>query len=341
MTRQVRLGVLDQSPIVSGTRPVDAVNETVYLAQLAEDLGYHRYWLAEHHSISALADPCPEILLARIGAATRRIRVGTGGVLLPYYSALKVAEVFRMLEALYPGRIDLGIGRAPGGDMRTAQALAGGRYPDTDEFPGQLEDLMGFLGGTLPAGHPFARVKAMPAGDTVPQIWLLGSSEYSGLLAAHIGTRFAFAHFITAHGGEQVARAYRERFTPSADLKEPVSAVCAFVVCAATRAEAERLAVTVDLRRIRMAKNIDTPFPTLAEAESYRFDERERAYAMDQRARLVLGDPAEVRDRLLELKESFAADELIVLTITGDNASRRESYRLVAEAFAAGNAPLS
>ena len=333
MARQIRLGVLDQSPIVSGIRPSDAISETLYLAQLAEELGYHRYWLAEHHSISALGDPCPEILLARIGAATRRIRIGTGGVLLPYYSPLKVAEIFRMLEALFPGRVDLGIGRAPGGDMLTAQALTGGRYLDPDRFPDQLQELIGFLSGNLPPGHPFARVKAMPSGDTVPEVWLLGSSHYSGLLAAHAGTRFAFAHFISAHGGDEVARLYRQRFTPSAELAQPISAVCAFVVCAATRAEAERIALTVDLRRVHMARNVDAPFPTLAEAERYRFDEPERAYAAEQRARLVLGDPAQVRDQLLALREDFQADELLVLTITGDPLSRRQSYRLVAEAF--------
>jgi luciferase family oxidoreductase group 1 len=192
----VLIGVLDQSPVLSGTSATDAVRETVYLAQMAEDLGYHRYWLAEHHSIAALADPCPEILLARIGAATKRIRIGTGGILMPYYSPLKIAEVFRMLEALYPGRMDLGLGRAPGGDMRTAQAMAGGRYLSAEGFPQQVQDLMGFLDGSLAPNHPFARVKAMPAGPTQPEIWLLGSSDYSGLLAAQLGTRFAFAHFI-------------------------------------------------------------------------------------------------------------------------------------------------
>ena len=228
MASSVRLGVLDQSPVISGWRPIDALNETIYLAQLAEDLGYHRYWLAEHHAIAALADPCPEVLLARIGSATRRIRVGTGGVLLPYYSPLKIAEVFRMLEGLFPGRIDLGIGRAPGTDVRTAQALAGGKHLAIERFPEQLQDLIGFLGQNLPASHPFARVPVMPTGQTAPEVWLLGSSHYSGLLAAQIGTRFAFAHFISAQGGDQVARAYRARFRPSPALPQPASAVCAF-----------------------------------------------------------------------------------------------------------------
>jgi luciferase family oxidoreductase group 1 len=175
----------------------------------------------------------------------------------------------------------------------------------------------------------------MPAGNTVPELWLLGSSDYSALLAAQLGTRFAFAHFISAHGGAEITRAYRERFRPSAQLTRPVSAVCIFVVCAPSRAQAERLVQSVDLRRLHMAKGIDAPIPTLEEAESYRLDARERAYVLEQRPRLVHGDPDEVRDKLLALKEDFTADELLVLSITGDYASRRMSYRLVAEAFEA------
>ena len=210
------LGVLDQSPVISGHTPAEAVAQTVRLAEAAERLGYSRYWLAEHHAIAALADPCPEILAARVAAATSRIRVGTGGVLLPYYSALKIAEQFRMLEALFPGRIDLGIGRAPGGDRLTAQAVARGPYAFADDFPEQVRDLVGFLDASLPPEHPFAPVKAMPAGATSPEVWLLGSSDYSGALAADLGLRFAFAHFISARGGDAVTRAYREDFRPSA-----------------------------------------------------------------------------------------------------------------------------
>lgn len=245
-----------------------------------------------------------------------------------------------MLEALYPGRVDLGIGRAPGGDMRTAQALTsanlGGRYDAAEHFPQQVADLVGYLDGTLPTGHPFARVKAMPKVETAPQVWLLGSSEYSGLLAAHMGLRFAFAHFISARGGDLVTQAYRERFEPSAREAKPVSAVCAFVICAKTHDEAERLAASVDLRRVHMAKGIDHPVPTLEEADAYVMDSRERAYADQERARLIHGDPGEVREKLVRLKENFVADELLVLSITGDYATRRLSYRLVAEAFDLG-----
>jgi luciferase family oxidoreductase group 1 len=329
----VRLGVLDQSPVISGHSPAKAIAETVSLACLAEELGYHRYWLAEHHAIAALADPCPEILTARVASATSRIRVGTGGVLLPYYSPLKVAETFRMLEALFPGRIDLGLGRAPGGDPRTALALLDGRFEGADRMPQQVQDLVGFLDRTLDSRHPHASVKAQPAGDASPEVWLLGSSDFSGALAAQLGLRFAFAHFISAHGGDAVARAYRERYRPSAREPLPWSLVCVFVICAKTRAEAEQLAASIDLRRLHMARGIDAPVPTTEEARAHRYSLQERAYVEQQRARLVHGDPAEVRDKLVALKEAFRADEIMIITITGDYESRRTSYRLVAEAF--------
>ncbi len=327
------LGVLDQSPVISGHAPRAAVAQTVGLAEAADRLGYARYWLAEHHGIEALGDPCPEILAARVAATTARIRVGTGGVLLPYYGALKVAEQFRMLEALYPGRIDLGLGRAPGGDRLTAQAVARGPYAFADDFPEQVRDLVGFLDRNLPREHPFARVKAMPAGDASPEVWLLGSSDYSGALAAELGLRFAFAHFISARGGDAVMRAYKAAFKPSARESAPRSLVCAFVICAETSAEAERLAAPIDLRRLHMALGIDAPVPTDAEAATYRYGERERAYVQSQRERVILGDPDEVRRRLLALAEQHAADEVMILTITGDYASRRRSYELVASAF--------
>jgi luciferase family oxidoreductase group 1 len=332
----VRLGILDQSPVISGHTPAQAVAETVALAALADRLGFSRYWLAEHHAIAALADPCPEILLARVAAATERIRVGTGGVLLPYYSPLKVAEVFRMLEALFPGRIDLGIGRAPGGDQLTAQAVSRGHYTFAEDFPQQVRDLVGFLDARLPADHPFARVRAMPAGDTAPEIWLLGSSDYSGGLAALLGLRFAFAHFISAQGGDAVMQTYKSEFLRSAREDAPHTLLCVFAICAESGAEAERLAKSIDLRRLHMALGVDAPVPTLAEAAARAYTEREAAYIRSQRARVVLGDPATVRARLLALAEQYVADELMILTITGDYPSRRRSYELIADAFGLG-----
>src|SRR5688572_23274301 len=230
----MRLSVLDQSPVISGHTPAQAVHETIRLVKAVEQLGYHRYWLAEHHSIAALADPCPGILLARIAAETTRIRVGTGGVLLPYYSPFKVAEQFRMLEALYPGRIDLGIGRAPGGDQMTALGMGEGRYPGAEKFAEQVQYLAAYLDDALPADHPFASVRAMPAGPDSPEVWLLGSSDYSGALAAQLGLRFAFAHFISAEGGDAVMQAYRRQYRPSRREPVPHALLCVFVICAET-----------------------------------------------------------------------------------------------------------
>ena len=346
--RSMKLSILDQSPIISGHSAAQAIEETLKLARRADELGYHRYWLAEHHAIAALADPCPEILLARLGAETRRIRVGTGGVLLPYYSAFKVAEVFRMLEALYPGRIDLGIGRAPGGDQRTARAVGGGRFPDAEQFPQQVWELLGHLDGTLPDDHPNRRVRVQPEGRTAPEVWLLGSSDYSGLLAAQLGVRFSFAHFINAQGGDVVMRAYKERFQardvsaalsdadtlgPSPREAEPHTALCCFVVCAASDDEAERLARVVDLRRLHMALNQDLPVPTLAEAEKRSFSKEELQYIRGQRARAVIGSPESCKEKLRQLAATYSADELMVLTITGDYATRLESYELLAKTF--------
>jgi luciferase family oxidoreductase group 1 len=328
----MRLSVLDQSPIISGHDARRAIEETLALARRADELGYHRYWLAEHHAIAALADPCPEVLVARLGAETRRMRIGTGGVLLPYYSAFRVAEAFRMLEALYPGRIDLGIGRAPGGDARTAQAVAGGGFPDASHFPEQIWQLCGHLDRTLPPEHPFKPVRVQPEVATAPEVWLLGSSDYSGALAAQLGLPFSFAHFINPHGGEQVARAYRQNFRPGRE-QAPRSMVCTFLICAETDEEAERLAAPIDLRRLHMALNIDSPIPTDAEAAQHRYGTDERRYVMGQRARAIIGSPATCRAALEEMARRYQADEVMVLTITGAYETRRRSYELLMAAF--------
>jgi luciferase family oxidoreductase group 1 len=329
----VKLSILDQSPIISGHTPAQAVHETIRLAQAAEKLGYHRYWLAEHHAIAALADPCPEILVTRVAAATSTIRVGTGGVLLPYYSPFKVAEQFRMLEALYPGRIDLGIGRAPGGDQMTALAMGQGRYPGADNFPEQVQYLVAYLDAALPAEHPFARVKVMPEGPTAPQVWLLGSSDYSGALAAQLGLRFAFAHFISADGGDAVMRDYHRSYRRSAREPEPRSLLCVFVICAETAEEAERLTASINLRRLNMDYGVNAPVPDHEEAARYPYTEADHRRIAQHRRRVVAGTPTAVREKLAEMAKVFAADELMAITITGDYGSRLRSYELLAEAF--------
>jgi luciferase family oxidoreductase group 1 len=323
----MKLSILDQSPVISGLGARRAIEETLALARRADELGYHRYWLAEHHAIAALADPCPEILLARLGAETRRLRVGTGGVLLPYYSAFRTAETFRMLEALYPGRIDLGVGRAPGGDARTAQAVGGGRFPDAERFPQQVWELAALLEGKH---HP---ARLQPEVDTVPEVWLLGSSDYSGALAAELGLAFAFAHFINPRGGDAVARAYREMFKATETRPRAQVIVCTFAIVGETDDDAERLAASIDLRRLHMALNIDSPVPTLEEAARHRYSDEERRYVLGQRARAVIGGPEKAKRELNALVEKYGADELMVLTITGNYESRRRSYELLIGAF--------
>lgn len=326
-----KLSVLDQTPVIDGYKVVDAIAATVDLAQAADDLGYTRYWCAEHHGLLGVANPAPEVMIARLAAATRRIRVGSGGVMLPYYSPFKVAEQFRMLEALFPGRIDLGVGRAPGGDMVTARAVAAGRF-DSDVFPQQVADLVALFSGKLPPGHYAEKVVLQPLIDTQPQLWMLGSSDFGGALAAQLGIRFAFAHFISPQYGDAVARMYREHYMPGHE-DAPYSAVALFVICADTESEAADLAAAVDLRRVQMAFGINAPIPTVAQGRAQRYGERELAIIENQRPRSLIGTPQQVTARMLELQEQFAADEIVVLTVAASYEARLRSYQLLAEAF--------
>lgn len=263
------LSVLDQSPVRSGSTPAEAIHETLQLAEAVDRLGYHRYWVAEHHSTHGLAGSSPEVLIGQVAARTRRLRVGAGGVMLSHYSALKVAETFRVLETLFPGRIDLGIGRAPGSDPRTAQALRPGPGAlGLEDFPDRVADVIAFLGDRLPADHPHAGVHAMPTGPTEPEVWLLGSSDESGALAARLGTAFSFAHFINSVGGAEVVRDYARAFRASATRAAPQASLAVFALCADTEAEARRLAKSRELFLLRLYTGRAGPYPSVAEAEA-------------------------------------------------------------------------
>ena len=329
----VRLSVLDQSPIRSGGTAADAINETLELAQICERLGYARYWLAEHHSSKGLAGTSPEVLIGQVAARTSRIRVGSGGVMLSHYSALKVAEQFRVLETLFPGRIDLGIGRAPGSDQRTAWALAGGGVRDIEQFPQQIADVVGWLHDRLPAGHPFAGVRAMPAGPTAPEVWLLGSSDASAVYAAELGLAFSFAHFINSDGGPEVTQLYRSRFRPSPERAEPAASAAVWVVCADTEEQARRLARCRELSLLRLYTGRYAPFPSIEEAESFPYTPRDLAIVEHTRARTVAGTPEIVREQLEAMARAYGVDELVVVTITHDFKARVRSYELLADAF--------
>jgi len=328
------LSVLDQSPISDGATPSQAILETVELAKLADRLGYHRYWLAEHHSSDGLGGSAPEILAARVAAATQGIRVGTGGVMLSHYSPLKVAETFRLLETLFPGRIDLGIGRAPGSDQRTASVLAYGNPPrGPREYPSQVRDLIDFLHGRLPADHHFAGLHASPLGEGMPELWLLGSSDQSAQMAAHFGTPFSFAHFITDEGGHEVMQEYRDGFQPSADCAEPRGNIGAFVICAESEEEAQRLALSRDLWRVRLDLGQIGPVPSIEEAAAYEYSDVELQRRDYHRRRNIIGDPDQVKRGIEEVLARYGVDEVVVVTITHDYKARARSYELLAAAF--------
>lgn len=331
----LKLSVLDQSPIPRGGTPADGIRDTLRLADAADALGYHRYWLAEHHSSKRLASPAPEILIGQVATRTQRLRVGSGGVMLSHYSSLKVAESFRTLETLFPGRIDLGIGRAPGSDRITAQALASGPGGlPLEYFPHRIADLVRWLHDEIEPEHPFAGVHAMPTGETSPELWLLGSSGESASFAAHFGTAFSFAHFITSEGGPSVTRAYARAFKPSKYLAEPIANVGIFVLCADTEEAAHGLERARQLALIRRYTGHDGgPYPTPEEGLAYQLSEHERAILEQVRGKTIAGVPALVRTKMESLAADFEVDELVIVTVTSNFESRLRSYELVAQEF--------
>jgi len=330
----VLLSVLDQSPIAEGSTGADALRNTLDLARLADALGYHRYWLAEHHGGPMLAGPSPEVLAGPIAAATERIRVGSGGVMLPHYSPLKVAESFTILAALFPGRIDLGLGRAAGTDPVTTFALQRDRNrPAPDDFPSQLAELLGYLADDLPGEHPFRHLAAtLPGLPELPVPWLLGSSAQSAIWAGELGLRYAFADFINSNGSE-IAALYRERFAASRDLKSPRTAVAAWILCAPSDEEARELASSsrMALTLLRRGRLIAVPAPERALAFLAREGQAVSEAMPDRRA--IIGSPERVRSGIEELAGAYDAEEVIVVTITHDHQARRRSYELLAEAM--------
>ncbi len=331
------LSVLDQSPIASGRSHADALNESLELAKQADAMGFHRYWFAEHHNSQGLACSAPEIMIARVAGETKRIRVGSGGVMLPHYASYKVAEQFALLETLYPGRIDLGIGRAPGSDQLTAAALApDGGVRSVDNFPRQVQEVEAYLKDEMPEGHPFARVHAVPTPQHIPQMWLLGSSDYSATVSAVLGLPFCFAHFIAGSVGAKVMEAFRGHYRPSPDYPSPTASVAAHVICADTMEEADRLARGRDVWRLRIDQGIFAPFPTPDEADAIlaNIGDWERHRIRQARSQQIIGDPQHCKREIENLARDYGVDEMVIVTITHDFAARCRSYRLLADAFA-------
>jgi luciferase family oxidoreductase group 1 len=336
----MRLSVLDQSPIPEGSTGAEALRNTIDLAHTADALGYHRFWVAEHHGGTMLAGPSPEALIGPIAAATERIRVGSGGVMLPHYSPLKVAETFSVLSGLFPGRIDLGIGRASGTDPVTAQMLQRDRrQPPPDDFFDQLAELIAYLEDRFPPDHPLRRLAALPGLPETPELWLLGSSPQSAIWAADLGLPYAFADFINSKGGAGIAQLYRERFAESERLAAPRTAVAVWAIAAGSDEEAQRLAYSSRMAMALLRRGRLIPVPPVEKAE--RFLKSEGLLEKAPGRRLVLGAADTVRTGIEEVAREYGAEEVIVVSITYDHAARRRSYELIAEAFGLSAEPLA
>jgi luciferase family oxidoreductase group 1 len=328
------LSILDLSPVSAGSSGAAALRNSIDLAKLADGLGYTRYWVAEHHNLPSVASSAPEIMIGQIAAATQRLRVGSGGVMLPNHAPLMVAERFKVLEGLFPGRIDLGIGRAPGTDPVTSYALRRRQQEGSgDDFLERFQELILFESNAFPEGHPFRNVHAMPADVELPPIWLLGSSGYSAQLAGMVGAGFAFAHHFSDHDPVSAMLSYREQFRPSPVRQTPCAILGVAAVCADTDAEAERLAATLNLNWVLRARGIYRPLASPEEAESFPYTPVDLERIRGRRSRLFAGAPATVIEKLAPLIEQTKADELMVTTMIYDHAARRYSYELLAQAF--------
>jgi luciferase family oxidoreductase group 1 len=332
--RMIPLSVLDLSPVCEGSSAAQALHNTLDLARLADSLGYKRYWVAEHHNLPSIASSAPEIMIGQIAAVTQHMHIGSGGIMLPNHAPLMVAERFKVLEALYPGRIDLGLGRAPGTDPATSYMLRRRQgISEEDDFLERFQELMLLENHGFPEGHPFAKVRAMPSEVKLPPIFLLGSSDYSARLAGQIGAAFAFAHHFANFDAVEAMRLYRDNFRPSPAHEKPYAILATHVVCADTDQEAERLATTVELNFVRRAKGEYLPLSSPEEAAAYDYAPVDRARIAQNRSRLTVGSAVTVNARLEPLIAATQADELMVTSMIYDHAARKHSYALLAKIF--------
>ena len=330
----VPLSILDLSPVTTGNTGPQALRNSIDLARFADRLGFTRYWVAEHHNLPNIASSAPDIMIGQIAAVTSHMRVGSGGVMLPNHAPLQVAERYKVLEGLFPGRIDLGLGRAPGTDPVTSYALRRRQDdPAGDDFLDRFQELIAFEQHLFPESHPFRKVTAMPSDVPLPPIYLLGSSGYSAQLAAHVGAGFSFAHHFSDFDPVGPMIAYREQFQPQAGRDKPLAILAAHAIVADTDAEAERLATSVDLNFARRRQGHYLPIPSPEEAAAYESSPTDRALIAQNRARLIVGGKAKVMAHLEPLIEATKADEVMVTTMVYDHEARKHSYALLAEAF--------
>jgi len=332
----LRLSVLDQSIATTGHSHREAINNTIALAEACEGFGYHRFWVSEHHSNPIIVGSAPEVLLAAIAMRTSSIRIGSAGVMLPHYSAYKVAEQFRVLDALAPGRVDLGLGRAPGSDGRTAFALNPLANERPAQFPNDVRDLMAWVSGEeLPEGHRFRPVKAYPAGETSPDIWMLGSSDYGAQVAALFGLPYAFAWFFTeGRGGAEAIRLYRDNYRPSARFPEPVTGLCVWALAAETDEAARHHYASRARFRLMRDRGIFQPLEPPEVALAHDYSETERMLLARYAEDAMIGTADDVVHQICVLGESLGIDDMAIVTWAYDEQARHDSYRLIAEAFA-------
>ncbi|WP_216827509.1 LLM class flavin-dependent oxidoreductase [Alkalihalobacterium elongatum] len=328
----MKLSILDQAPMSSGKTPREALQASLELAQVGEKLGFIRYWIAEHHDFSGLSCSAPEVMLAYIGANTEKIRIGAGAVLLPHYKPYKVAEVFNMLATLFPERIDLGIGRAPGGSAEVTMALSNNFLKEVYNFPNSIKELLQFLQGTFPNDHMYANITASPIPAIAPQPWILGTSCKSAYLAAQKGLAYAFGHFMSDKDGPDIVKSYMENFEPSKVSSKPKSIVAVSVICAETTEKAEQIALSQLLWKIQLAKGEGRHgVPSVEEAEQYELTDVEKTSIEKMKSKLIIGNPQEVKQQLLELQSIYEADEMMLVTITHSYKERIHSYELIAK----------
>lgn len=327
----MKLSILDQSPVSAGMTEKEALEKSIRLAKHGEKLGYERYWIAEHHDLFGLACPNPGVMLGVIGAQTSSIRIGAGAVLLPYYQPYHVAETYNLLATLYPGRIDLGLGRAPGGSAEVSLALADNYLEEVRKFPEKVTDLQAFLSGSFPSDNMLHKISPTPVPDESPRLWMLGTSARSAKLAAEKGLGYAFGHFMTDKDGPEIVREYRSDMHEQHPEKEPYVIVAVSVICAETTEEAHDLALSQWVWKLRQDSfEEDVRIPSVEEAKQYTFTDEERAKVASMKEKMIIGNPEEVRTSLKELDRLYEADEYMIVTIAHDEKDTLKSYELMA-----------
>lgn len=330
---KLKLSVLDQTPIRKGSDARESLQETVDLARLTDALGFTRYWISEHHNTITLGGAAPEVLLARLGNETRRIRIGSGGIMLPNHSALKVAENFRLLEALYPNRVDLGIGRAPGGDRATSQLLNPSNTFDPQEYIQQIRDLQAFITDTPTEGNLQGRIMAIPAIPSAPSLWALTSSGESAYLAAHFGIGLSYAQFINPIGGQEAVRLYKQRFIASDALPQPATNVGIFAFCSESEEKVAQAKALFNYRLLSFEKGQFNMFYSYEDIKDYKYTDAEKERLKYHEQRYIAATPEEMKEKLTKLANEFETDEIVIATFADTKEDRLGSYSLLAKAF--------